>query len=602
MVSSSSSSSLDSSIHLLSFAATVVSIVIEDAVRDGILVKTNDGLLQLPSTNTKVHYPDNSPDWYCYECHTAGDVRKCETCNRVFHVSCIKTDAEKQELWDKLDYHVDKKRNTLTYKEVDQKVDQTQNNAIADDSNLRRFCYGCRLIHRGQSKMTAISKEELHYLLTFAYNRVHSWIQANTFSLQDDSLPKPSYITDNIDLSVSNLLRLPTTIAKLKTKLDYYQYNLFEEFLRDILDIGHNLALVFGRHSAEYEASNYLFADAQFEIGEIKTCRDCYRHSNEKFDHFWFTIPCVTRKHELVYAKAPGFTFWPAKVVKINDDGKYDVRFFGVGHTRSIINLKNIEPIDKNIKKLIHGKAVTGSLLEAMNELKEHQKRLELPMNLFTFEAEKEIRENNTCKFIPNKEVGRPKQVGRPRSASTKNGEEESKPLQKKTSNGLVKTAAPKIDKPQPATPTSSRKVTPKEPPGPPEIKKQKCTPGSGPAPKRIKLERERKLQEEATNSETLSNSFNLRTPTINNKKGTKHPALTKLDTRLSFAKSVEEAHQVAICIMQEELECFQKKVKQIEAKHQEEVRQTKRNQWVRDKCQQKSLCFPTTDTNNFSV
>lgn len=398
------------------------------------------------------------------------------------------------------------------------------------------------------------------------------------------------------------MLRFPTTIATLKAKLDNQQYTLFEEFLRDILDVGHNLALVFGRHSAEYEATNYLFADAQFEIGEIKTCRDCYRHSNEKFDKFWFTIPCVTRKHELVYAKAPGFSYWPAKVVKINDDGKYDVRFFGGEHSRAIIHVRNIEPIDKNIRKLNNGQNLTGALQKAMNELKEHQKRLELSMNLFTFKAEKDIRENNTCKYVPDKKstptnVNSDKKKRNRRSTSStissRNSLELSQtnnkpsPMQKKNAKNDVKNDQ-KVDKPQPETTRATHKTSPKKVlESPVHVNNIQKTSSSnfGPAPKRVKLERERKLQEgaQSSNSSVCDSMESVSLPTISPKKGTKHPALTKLDVRLTYAKSVEEAHQVAITIMQEEIECFQKKVKQMEAKHQEEIRETKRNQWVRD-------------------
>lgn len=164
--------------------ASLVSNVIKDAVSDGLIVKTVDGLLQLPPTNWKSGHSDDQ-DWYCYECHAAGDVQKCESCPRVFHISCIVTDAEKQELWDKLDYHRDKQQNTLlTYKEPDPKqtndddVDQTKNVTIGEESKLRRYCYGCRLVHKGQAlKKNDMTKEELHYLLTFAYNRVHSWVR-----------------------------------------------------------------------------------------------------------------------------------------------------------------------------------------------------------------------------------------------------------------------------------------------------------------------------------------------------------------------------------------------------------------------------------------
>lgn len=49
------------------------------------------------------------------------------------------------------------------------------------------------------------------------------------------------------------------------------------------------------------------------EIDEIKLCKDCYRHSYEKINEHWFSLPC-TKNHDLVYAKQYGFPYWPAKV------------------------------------------------------------------------------------------------------------------------------------------------------------------------------------------------------------------------------------------------------------------------------------------------
>lgn len=43
---------------------------------------------------------------------------------------------------------------------------------------------------------------------------------------------------------------------------------------------------------------------------------------------------CLQRPpHKLVYAKLKGFSFWPAKVIKVTKEG-YDVRFFGGLHQR----------------------------------------------------------------------------------------------------------------------------------------------------------------------------------------------------------------------------------------------------------------------------
>lgn len=400
-----------------------------------------------------------------------------------------------------------------------------------------------------------------------------------------------------MELSVSNLLRFPTTIATLKVKLGNQDYNVFEEFLRDILDIGHNLGLVFGRHSAEFEATNYLFADAQFEIGEIKTCRDCYRHSNEKFDTLWFTVPCATRTHELVYAKSPGFPYWPAKVVKINEDEKYDVRFFGGEHLRAIVAKGNIEPIHKSIK-VLNKRNTSDALQKAMTELKKHQERMKIDKNSFTFEAEKEIRDNNTCKYVPNKTPVSVKKrnqrsdsllttrnmLNQSNSSNTSVSRSKPCPLQKKSSNDIKAQNEVKPKESLPIQKTSPKKVPVKHN----IIRKE--SPIVGPAPKRVKLERERMLQEQALQKKSENLSRPVTSHAVNHKEAIKHPALVKLDTRLMFAKSVEEAHQVAIDTIEEEITGFQKEAKKMEAKHKEELREAKRKQWVSKKNARKHL------------
>jgi hypothetical protein len=29
-------------------------------------------------------------DWYCFHCHTAGEVLLCSGCHRVYHETCLK--------------------------------------------------------------------------------------------------------------------------------------------------------------------------------------------------------------------------------------------------------------------------------------------------------------------------------------------------------------------------------------------------------------------------------------------------------------------------------------------------------------------------------
>ena len=48
------------------------------------------------------------------------------------------------------------------------------------------------------------------------------------------------------------------------------------------------------------------------ELNEINLCSYCYIRSNEQERDDWFCLPCEPQ-HELVYAKAKGYPYWPAK-------------------------------------------------------------------------------------------------------------------------------------------------------------------------------------------------------------------------------------------------------------------------------------------------
>lgn len=144
-----------------------------------------------------------------------------------------------------------------------------------------------------------------------------------------------------------------------------------------------------------HEAARYLFVDAMFEIDEIYQCPDCYRHSNEKVDANWFARPCSRKRHELVYAKMTGHPYWPAKVINVimetNKERSYDVRFFGPGHSRSLVSKEFIQPIDVNFKELYKGKP-TSNLQKSLTELSLHRKLLMENATQYSFENENNLK------------------------------------------------------------------------------------------------------------------------------------------------------------------------------------------------------------------
>ena len=80
------------------------------------------------------------------------------------------------------------------------------------------------------------------------------------------------------------------------------------------------------------------------------------------FDHSVMFIDYVILKNHhfinlQVYARQKGFTFWPAKVIRVSnperpDGGSYDVRFFGGYHQRAVVDKSSIRPITVSVSSL----------------------------------------------------------------------------------------------------------------------------------------------------------------------------------------------------------------------------------------------------------
>ena len=54
-----------------------------------------------------------------------------------------------------------------------------------------------------------------------------------------------------------------------------------------------------------------------------------------------------------MYAKQKGFPYWPAKIIREeNDEGLLEVRFFGGYHQKAMVEKQHIRPISINIHAL----------------------------------------------------------------------------------------------------------------------------------------------------------------------------------------------------------------------------------------------------------
>lgn len=264
----------------------------------------------------------DSHDWYCFECHRGGDVLLCTTCHRVYHVVCVKEDLSNEDKFICTVCCQLKEKNPLKLK--------------VDDMNIL-LSYTCLRL-KDKTK-------DLHRLL----------------SAEGDAWKQNHLIYQKMDL------------ITMEEKTRNNEYMSLEEFHADAQTIVHNVVIYYGIHSCMADMARQMLRDCSYDLNEIRQCSACYRMSNEKRDKYWFCQPCDP-PHDLVFAKQKGFPFWPAKVIRV-DDQCYDVRFFGGYHQRALVDKANIKPITTSLK-VIAAKRTTA-LNKALDELRRHQQLLE---------------------------------------------------------------------------------------------------------------------------------------------------------------------------------------------------------------------------------
>ncbi|GJQ70483.1 hypothetical protein Trydic_g22895 [Trypoxylus dichotomus] len=417
-----------------------IELYVNQTLKDGLINKYDSRSLKYPTTDnyripTELTTPhDDGKDWYCIECHLAGDVTTCKYCHRVFHAECSRNVRLKQKVFQCVEQYKlanissmhDSALNTNVVNSVlneskltsdlsnDENTEvlaqDTENNSLkqeieAEDIDIKRnfiydetICSICNL-HRLEEK-SDLTKEELNHLLGFIMDRIRSWLPSNLTHTMD---PNQMYEwNDDADFAwrAAQLFYQHIDMNVMQLKLQSLEYSKPVEFMADVMTVQHNVAIFHGIESQEYGAAELMIRDTCHDVSELKTCIDCYKHSNEKVNNKWFCLPC-RRPHKLVWAKQKGYPYWPAKVIK-ETSTTYDVRFFGGKYERSLLpkNKKNILPIENKPKSNEVKKSAAFN--KALEELKLHQLLLEKP-NLL---------KNYITKSVQKQESKKPKSIG----------------------------------------------------------------------------------------------------------------------------------------------------------------------------------------------
>jgi len=301
--------------------------------------------------------PYERHDWYCFHCHSGGEVAMCRDCHRVYHPSCVKQD------W--------------------------------SDPSGGFVCNFCRSFQSIPSEYNKLERQDLNKLLILTTTRLKEKMPGSILSRAPPPPAKNPYLTSDRKATVGEdgvinsadreafasfgeekwrakfLLKRHIDLEEVMGKCQTAQYRILEEYKADIQNIVHNVVIYHGAHSNMADQARQMFRDCAYDITELTTCRDCYRYANTRGDKHWFAKPCRPF-HEIVYAKQKGFPYWPAKVVgKENNDGQLEVRFFGGFHQRALVEKHHIKPITTNIHSLQIKR--TSAWNKASEELKRYQ-------------------------------------------------------------------------------------------------------------------------------------------------------------------------------------------------------------------------------------
>nr|XP_023015478.1 zinc finger MYND domain-containing protein 11-like [Leptinotarsa decemlineata] len=301
-------------------------------------------------------------DWYCFECHLAGDVTPCAKCYRVFHQDCIGGARKKFENQKNTNFvrippkpATESSIDTVTIIcDDDEPLGHYEANLtapsswISNESDNRsniifdeELCAICNIYRIDNS--CEMSKTEINYLLKFVLNRIRAWLP-HTITHTMAAEERPEWLTDaELTWRANQLFFEHRDMSVIEVKLNTETYSMFSEFLEDVYIVQHNVAIFHGIESQEYGAAELMIRDTIHDITEMKNCVDCYRHSNEKINSKWFCLPCRP-PHTLVWAKQKGYPYWPAKVMN-ETETHFDVRFFGGKYERSVLLKNCVKPI-----------------------------------------------------------------------------------------------------------------------------------------------------------------------------------------------------------------------------------------------------------------
>ncbi|CAB3360904.1 Hypothetical predicted protein [Cloeon dipterum] len=299
-------------------------------------------------------------DWYCAICHDVGIVTGCVSCHRVYHNDCLPDQYKSDNL----------KCPTCT--EIEDELSSKNHNL----ENLNK-CIGF-----------VCERVKLFVPENLLLRKVPVGLFQKSVSYQDFEVEPYREVL---------IFYEQMSVGKMARKAQNREYKTLAEFVADANTLFHNVQ-VFHHGNNQFPAPTLkpMQRTLMHDADELKNCLQCFLYSNEQPEN-WYCLPCDP-PHTLVYAKQKGYCYWPAKVIKKNEEGrkvKYDVRFFGPPYERALIEEAFIKPITTPVSSLSLKR--TAKLNSALDELENHMNQLNMSKSTVPVAPKNSVVDNATA-------------------------------------------------------------------------------------------------------------------------------------------------------------------------------------------------------------
>nr|CAH7754920.1 unnamed protein product [Callosobruchus chinensis] len=230
------------------YSPTLIESFLKNALKDKLIV-TNGKKQEGAVSSYKIvdqELPElDGKDWYCFECHLAGDVIPCVRCFRVFHAACVprvrrQFEEEKQLNCESRDRVVANEK-TLSANQLGNLLESLageDKTTVQYDENL---CFLCNLSNVDFS--CGMNREELNYMLRFVLHRIRAWLP-NTITHTMAQEDRPEWLTDTeLTWRANQLFFEHRDMSVMEVKINTQTYATFSEFLADVYSVQHNVAI-----------------------------------------------------------------------------------------------------------------------------------------------------------------------------------------------------------------------------------------------------------------------------------------------------------------------------------------------------------------------